>query len=127
MPASPSPALFLRIDAQGDFEYYQRRGGPESERDYELIERGELGSEAMRDIYRTVIEEGFFDLEQEYGDPDVMDGDWVEMMITAQARTHHVKTVNIAVDAFDRIVMNINSHLPDGVAIVYNALHVNRP
>lgn len=82
----------------------------------------ELLPEAVREIYAAVREEDFFSLDSVYQDPDILDGDFAVLEITAEGETHRVKTINIAVGAFDRIVRTINRHLPEDRRIEYNAL-----
>ncbi len=78
---------------------------------------------ALEDIWRWIRKERFFELDPLYEDPEIRDGDFAEMTVTANGRTHTVRTVNIRVRAFDRIATVINYYLPDGREIQYNALH----
>ncbi len=120
MPLSSAEALL--IDSSGHCKYFKRSVGSGDE--FALISEFDLTAKAMEKIYDTVKKERFFDLKSEYRDPTVMDGDYAEMEITADGKTHTVKTVNIKVDAFDKIVREINALLPEEARIRYNALHI---
>lgn len=120
MPMSPDPAPTLVIEPNGHCKYYERSRGEENV----LKREFDLDAEAMSKIYDTTKKERFFDLKPEYSDPNVMDGDFAEVEITAERKKHRVKTVNIKVDAFDNIVKAINAHTPEGTHIIYNALYV---
>ncbi len=120
MPLSSAEALL--IDSSGHCKYFKRSVGSGDE--FALISEFDLTAKAMEKIYNTVKKEKFFNLKPEYRDPTVMDGDYAEMEITADGKTHTVKTVNIKVDAFDNIVRVINALLPEEARIRYNALNV---
>lgn len=79
---------------------------------------------AVQRIYDRVLEERFFELEPVYQDPDVQGGDMAEITVTANGRTHQVRTINIKVHAFDRITIFVDRELPIARRIQYNALHV---
>lgn len=80
-----------------------------------------LSKAAVDGIYTQVIAQGFFDLKPVYANPNVMDGDYAIMTVTASGKTHQVKTVNIRVDAFDRIALWINGKFAPEDMVLYNA------
>lgn len=118
------PAAYLTIDSSGHCKYFERPRGKDAQ--FVLINELNLDAEAMKKIYVTIQKQKFFDLRKEYKDPEIMDGDFALMKITANGKKHQVKTINIKVDAFDDIVREINAHLPKGMRISYNALHVDK-
>jgi hypothetical protein len=83
-----------------------------------------LPADRVRMIWQQIVTDRFFELNPLYEDPRVQDGDAAEMVITANGRTHRVRTKNIRVNAFDRIVLVIDATLPPERRIQYNALHV---
>ena len=82
-----------------------------------------LDGEALGEIYDAISENEFFSLEPYYEDPMIVDGDLAELTITANGQTHTVTTRNIKVNAFDRITVTINSHLPEERRLLYNAIN----
>lgn len=118
-----SSAATLTIEPNGHCKYYKRSRGPGKK--LELKGEFDLSPEALEKIYKVIKEEKFFDLKPKYSDPDIKDGDFADMQITADGKKHQVQTVNIKVDAFDKIVSFMNSQLPEGMRIKYNALHVD--
>jgi len=79
---------------------------------------------AVQAIYTQIQQQRFFTLKSEYSDPNVVDGDYARLTITADGETHTVRTINIAVEAFDAIVQRVNRYMPPERNIYYNALHV---
>ncbi len=121
VPMSAEYALL--IGPNGHCKYFETPQGQDT--GFVLISELDLDAKAMEKIYETVKKEKFFELKKEYRDPEVMDGDFAEMEITADGKTHTVKTINIKVDAFDNIVREIDALLPKEMRISYNALHVD--
>ncbi len=69
-----------------------------------------------------VIEDfGFFNLDPEYVNPNVLDGDYAIIRVTANGETHEVKTTNIRLAPFDAIALWINSNFSPDDMILYNA------
>lgn len=83
----------------------------------------QIDANAVREIFKQVQTQDFFSLKKEYVDPDVLDGDYAVMTITANNQKHTVRTVNIAVEAFDAIVNRVNRFMPPERNIYYNALY----
>ena len=78
--------------------------------------------EGMADIWRWIQKERFFELKPLYEDPSVLDGDFAEMTITAEGRTHRVRTVNLRVYAFDRISIAFGLEVPKLMQTVVSTL-----
>ena len=73
-------------------------------------------------VWAAVQSNGFFGLDSAYVDPDVADGSYAELTVTANGVTHTVTTHNIAVASFDAVVLAINAELPAGRRLIYNAI-----
>ncbi|MCH7806572.1 MAG: hypothetical protein IH995_05445 [Proteobacteria bacterium] len=82
----------------------------------------ELSAEAIEAIYKVVDERNFFELESFYSDPDILDGDYAEITVTADGVSHQVRTVNVRLFDFDLIAMTINARVPKDRTVIYNAL-----
>lgn len=121
LPGSAEYAIIIKPNGHG--KNYEKPEGPGKE--MVLVSEFDLDAAAMKKIYETVKEQRFFDLKPEYVDPNVMDGDFAEMEITAEGKKYRVTTINIKVDAFDTIVRELNAHTPKEAAILYNALLVD--
>lgn len=117
-----SERITVTIDASGACQYWEDNnvaGEPEEKRNFA---RFSIDKQAVARIYGVVQKERFFELKDEYRDKDIYDGDLVLMKITAGKQSGKVMAVNIAVDAIDNIVRQINKELPDQYLIGYNAL-----
>lgn len=117
-----SSAYAILIKSSGHCKYFERSAGLGEE--FKLVKEFDLDVKSMQKIYNTITQQKFFELKPKYIDPGVQDGDLAEMEITADGKNHRVKTINMRVDDFDGIVLEINTHLLEGVQIRYNALHV---
>lgn len=82
----------------------------------------DLSQAALNDIYSHVVAAGFFDLNSEFVNYSVADGDRATFTVTANGRTHSVTTVNKPLPAVDAIAHALNSYLPQSHRIYYNAL-----
>lgn len=83
----------------------------------------QLNPEALAGILKAINENDFFSLDEIYNNPNIIDGDWAELTITAGGQTHTVRTRNIGVNAFDRITVTINDQLPEERRLLYNAIN----
>ena len=115
---TPPDVAWVQINAGGEAEVSEMRG-----RDGRLPATSiKLPPDALARIYQVIVDQRFFDLRPLYEDPAIRDGDQAEITVTADGRTHTVRTVNIAVNAFDRITIAIDRELPIERRIQYNAL-----
>lgn len=73
-------------------------------------------------IYESIVENQFFDLKKEYINRDILDGSFAELTVTVDKKTHTVRTRNIAVTGFDRIMITINIVTPKDDKIIYNEI-----
>jgi len=83
-----------------------------------------ISAEGRARIYAAITENDFFGLDKTYESPAVRDGDYALLKVTIDGSTHIVRTINMRVNAFDRIVIIINREVPLERRIIYNALHV---
>ncbi len=123
MQRSPVPALFLSLYGKGLAKYYETNVN--GKKDFSLVKEFVLDATVIQRIYSIVMSERFFELKPQYNDPEVMDGDFAQIEINANGKSYRVRTVNIKVDAFDRIITAVNNYLPKGVILYYNAITVD--
>jgi len=81
------------------------------------IDRLDLGI-----LYQRIKEHRFFNLKKEYIAKDISDGSFAELAVTADRKTHTVKTQNTAVKRFDKIMILLNLILPQEYQIIYNEI-----
>jgi len=63
--------------------------------------------EELLEIYTEVIRHRFFDLEEKYYNPGVLDGSCSDLKITADGKKHRVSVSNRHIAPFDRITEKI--------------------
>lgn len=106
------------IRADGVAVLSARRGD-----DGELPERQiSLSAVDVEAIFDAVERVGFFTLEGQYKDPDIIDGDYALIEVTANGKTHTVRTENIRVVDFDILALTVNARVPFERQVIYNAL-----
>lgn len=84
--------------------------------------RFQLPEPALRDIYRTIKQNDFFNLSERHRNDNVLDGSFAMLTITLDGKTHTVMTQNIEVERFDKIMIAINLAIPGMNKIMYNAI-----
>lgn len=89
---------------------------------FEKVSSFKLTKSDLLMIYESVVENQFFDLKKEYIDRDILDGSFAELTVTVDKKTHTVRTRNIAVTEFDRIMITINIATPKDNKIIYNEI-----
>jgi len=114
------PTESLKLTADGNVEFSTKG----TEKGMLPATSIQIDATAIREIYAQIQRQGFFTLQPDYVDPDVMDGDYAQLSITANGKSYTVRTTNIAVEAFDAIVHRVNRYMPPARNIYYNALHV---
>lgn len=114
--AKPGPmGVVIKADGSAEFTRDNGREGIETE-------PVPLPDGALLRIWTAIGENDFTTLKPFYNDPEVMDGDWAEITVTARGETHTVRTRNIKVTAFDNISVAINAELPAEARVKYNAI-----
>ncbi|MFO7677260.1 MAG: Ig-like domain-containing protein [Thermoplasmatota archaeon] len=113
----------LEIANNGLTRYYCMYPEDREELKWSLINEFTISANEMDDIWNEITENDFFNLDDLYESPiSVAGGDYASLIITGNGQTHRVKTENSVVPKFDRIVMKINSIVPNDSNLVYNAL-----
>lgn len=85
-----------------------------------------LSPEDVQSIFDATERLQFFSLSPAYSDPAVTDGDYAAIEVTANGKTHKVRTQNIHVVDFDILAMTINARVPFDRQVLYNALRDNQ-
>ncbi|MFA5630898.1 MAG: hypothetical protein WC997_05265 [Porticoccaceae bacterium] len=84
--------------------------------------RIQLPPDDVETIFAAMERLRFFTLEPSYTNPDVIDGDYALLEVTANGRSHRVRTQNIRVMDFDILALTINTRVPAERRVIYNAL-----
>lgn len=84
-----------------------------------------LSAQDVKAIFDATQRLDFFTLAPEYVDPDIIDGDYAAIEVTANGKTHKVRTQNIHVVDFDILAMTVNARVPFERQVLYNALRDN--
>jgi len=115
------------LDATGEASYYVQNEEQRLDGDFELVNQFVLTDNELTELWELILENDFFNLDQEYARDHVVDGSYANLEITGDGQTHSVQTVNIDLDSFDSIVTFINTLTPDENDLYYNALYNNPP
>ena len=81
-----------------------------------------LAPDEVEAVYNAIVNSNFFDLKPLYANPDILDGDFATIQVTANGTTHDVRTENIRVLDFILIAAAVNARVPPSRAIIFNAL-----
>jgi hypothetical protein len=119
-PAGPGDVESIELEASGRVRCSARLTAAGELPAAEL----RLPAEAVAAIHAEVAARRFFELSPVYSDPEVADGDLASLAVTAGGRTHRVTTINVALDDFDAIVLELLDRLPPERRIAHSALHV---
>lgn len=114
VPGEPNQTLTISADGAGRFARYapDEPGPPLEEARFDV-------TAAQREaLWTAVREHDFFSLDSLYTDPDVDDGAFAEVTVTAQGRTHQVVVENVAVARFEAVLDALNRVAPDGAALL---------
>jgi len=76
----------------------------------------------MNTLWTAIQSNGFSSLSPYYLDPTVADGSFADLTVTANGVTQEVITQNTPTAPFDAIMVTLNSLLPSGVVLKYNAI-----
>jgi hypothetical protein len=118
-PGGPDSVETIALDAAGLVRCSARRT---AEGELPAVEL-RIPPAAVAAIHAELVARRFFELAPVYSDPDVADGDLATLGVVAGGRSHRVTTVNVAVEAFDAVVLVLFDALPVERRIAYNALH----
>ena len=120
--APGQPVLKLEIDAQGNCVYYESRGIDKAAALFRQIEAFKIPPEGMYYIYKTIMTNDFSGLSPQYINKQVLDGNFAKLTVTENNRTHTVRTQNIKVARFDKIMIAINVCTPGMNKVIYNQI-----
>jgi len=111
------------INPDGEAVYYKMLPEDRLTDTFREIDRFKINRSALAYLYKRIRDNGFFKLNREYVDIDVLDGSFAELTVRANRKTHTVKTRNIKVKGFDTIMIAINLSLPDKYKVIYNEIY----
>jgi hypothetical protein len=121
-PHTPQYKVEISSDGQGVYWFMPA----ENRKTGKFIKKNSftLSDSGLRYIYRAIIKNDFFDLEKEYIDKSFFGGSYAQLSVRANNKTHTVRTENMAVDAFDDIMIAINIATPPNNDVIYNEILV---
>ena len=96
-------AYYLDVDSQGNAVFTKTWGFDQKEEHPFQVSKGELLA-----IYNSALANKFFDLQDNYSDPSIMDGGWNEITLRANGYSKTVKLENYNLDAFTAVETQIN-------------------
>lgn len=114
--------LKLEIDAQGNCIYYESSGKDKTAGVFKQVETFKIPPVGVHFIYEAIKENNFFALLPEYKKTSVIDGNFAQLSIIADERAHTVRTQNIKVPRFDKIMIAINLATPNMDKVIYNQI-----
>lgn len=109
----------LRIVADGQGTYNRFQSGDLSSPTLESSTFA-LTTAEVEQLWQTIQDGDFFNLEAEYVAEDIVDRTYAELIITANGSVHAVTTQNIALQGFDDIISKINELTPGDDDLVYD-------
>lgn len=112
----------VEIGANGGAVHYEMSAKNRAKGIFTEKERFKVEEAALRHIYRMIKKNDFFGLNNDYKAEDVLDGNFAELTVTMDGRTHSVRTRNIEVKRFDEIMIAINMATPGLKMVVYNEI-----
>lgn len=112
----------VEIDREGNCAYWQKSAGKKTGNQFVESGRFKLSEAAIRFIFKAVRENNFFSLKENYTAKDILDGNFAQLTVTSDKKSHTVRTQNIHVDRFDNIMFYINMALPTDKRVMYNEL-----
>jgi len=114
--------LKLEIDGQGNCIYYESIGKDRAAGIFKQLETFKIPPAGISFIYESIKENNFFALLPEYKKTSVIDGNFAQLSIIVDKRTHTVRTQNIKVPRFDKIMIAINLATPSMDKVIYNQI-----
>lgn len=113
----------LEINNDGLSRYYCMYHKDREKLKWTLVNEFTISSNELDEIWDEILDNDFFNLDDLYECPiSVLGGDYAKLTIKGNGQTHSVKTENIVVPKFDRIIVKINSIIPQKSNLIYNAL-----
>ncbi len=112
----------VEINSKGEAVHWSLIQGGTRAGQYKKVRTFSIGKSFLSYLYRSILNNKFFDLGQEYVALDVLDGTFAVLSVTADGRTYTVSTRNKPVAAFDKIMSALNSILPEENKVLYNEI-----
>lgn len=112
----------VEINADGNAVYYEMPAENRGNGVFVEKKKFKVEEPGLRHIYRMIEKNGFFGLKESYVSKNVLDGNFAELTVTMDGRTHTVRTRNIAVKRFDDIMIAVNMATPGMKMVVYNEI-----
>jgi len=117
-----TPMYKVEIDAKGKGVYYHISAENREKGLYAKPKKFKLDEEDLKFLCASIRSNKFFSLKSEYIDKQVLDGSFAQLTITMDGKPHSVRTQNIAVERFDKIMIAINIITPPKNDIIYNEI-----
>ncbi len=121
--APDQSTLKLEIDGQGNCIYYESIGKDRAVGIFKQIETFKIPPVGLHFIYESIKENNFFALLPEYKKTSVIDGNFAQLSVIVDKRAHTVRTQNIKVPRFDKIMIVINLATPNMDKVIYNQIN----
>ncbi|MBN2029142.1 chitobiase/beta-hexosaminidase C-terminal domain-containing protein [bacterium] len=117
LPIDESINILIIHNGEGHYSRYISGGDP-----IEPLEESAftLTGEALEQIWQSVQENDFFNLNNCYADTNIFDRTFAHLIVWANGSGHDVSTMNMAVPAFDAIMDTINSVIPYAYVLKYD-------
>ena len=113
----------LEINNEGLTRYYCMYPEDREQLEWTLLNEFTIPSNSMDELWNEILDNDFFNLDNLYESPiSVLGGGYAKLTITGNGQTNTVKTENIVVPKFDRIVTKINMITPGDSNLIYNSL-----
>jgi hypothetical protein len=91
--------------------------------EWTLLNEFTIPSNSMDELWNEILDNDFFNLDSLYESPiQELGGGYAKLTITGDGQTNTVKTENIIVPKFDRIIMKINMITPGDSNLIYNSI-----
>jgi hypothetical protein len=101
----------LTINSNGEADFVKSLGHPDVEGYFSEQSEFNLSDEEMLGIYQEIMKNNFFGLDEEYRDPQIVDGSCSSLRVKAVEREHQVFVQNREIERFDRITASITAIL----------------
>jgi len=118
---APWTELFkFELNSDGEGKYYWMYPEDRVAKKWTLKEEFTLTQNQMDELWNEILDNDFFDIEGLQEKLYTHDGSYAELTITGNGQTHTVRTENLPVITFDRIMRKINSMIPGDNGLFYN-------
>lgn len=116
------PVYKIEISANGEAVYSLMSPEERQNGKFKVVNRFKLDEMQVLLVYQVIMENDFFGLEKEYIDSSILDGSFARLTVSVGGKSHTVRTQNIAVKGFDKIMLMINAVTPKNNKMVYNEI-----